>query len=1015
MASDPSYQERGTPMCRYLTTILYILALTLLPVDGIPIHREAHAGTKLRDLYLSAQGDRARMVLLLDGRPSYSLSATGPREMLVTLLDTTAREGIAGRMQAGRGPDVDVQQADAQVRLRVSLEAPPREVVGTWLPDEELLSLEFVEIISSGGMGPGISSASLKHIRFGEDKGRVRMVTEYTGKPRWEWTVLDGRHAVLKVPGSKTLLQAGSVSRGRGVSEARLSKGNGETQLEVLLQESSLQARIFWLEMGNRLVADFTEGHPELDPQTFHLPRNFGLETAEAVNTRSPKLPPAAVDQGGFMEETSGPGDPGRESSHIVKMKVPTPNPQPPKDHPVADGSANAGQILSAPPGAKKAGEAGDSTDGGRIDPKGLQPEEALLYGRILEARNFKDYERGSALIAEFTSRFPKSILMESLSFLKGDLEFYLLESGREDLLPQMEAAYRSAIDLFPDSKEAPTAYLRLAEAHSRAGNDYQAIGYLNILISRYPQADVLPKAYLQRGNVHLQGMFPEKSLEDYRSLLKSYPGSPLAHEARYGIITYLHKKKLYEEAEKWFKEMDQLCPDFHRGHPEYLWLRAQNHLYLKEYPEARRLFFKAVNAGAQPETSDLLLTRIGDTCLHEGKEKEAQRYYRLVVEDFPGTEGSSLSQLRLADFTSGTEAIEQVREQNVDRPIGELALLKMANVYFENDKTLEAMDSLKGLVAEPPKNEVHSAARQLYYKAAKKELMRLHAEEQLDAFVGLLKANESLLFGMLDPELRFMEGKALLKLGRTAEAARALEKIQAADLKLEDRGSLYRDLVECYRGAGDNEKAIRIAQEGRGGPVQEKAKLQLTLTLADLKREQNDLQAAYRLYEEVISGQSLLSSAEVAHCYYHMGLFLNRQGNHEKARELLNRAMALAQRDKKPQGLYPLILVEIGESYFRQRRTAEAVKAYRQAFQEGYGSEMKGYWPAKFRLAECHLELGEAEPAEAIFREISDEGDPDLQSRVQIRLGAISLERQLMRLSIWDREGVKTPAHVKQ
>jgi tetratricopeptide (TPR) repeat protein len=987
-----------------------LLAITLAAASGERFSPEAHGATRIRDLHLQEAGDRVRLVLLLDALPSYTLSSPVPQKIEVTLLDTTAVEGIGTRVPSVDRPAVQIGQDGANVHLQMALEVPIREVCGTWLPGENVLHIEFVrDLFTKSEPSSGPSEVRLKHVRFGQTNGCVRIVTEYDARPRWEWSILKGRRLTLRLREAQADIRPGPLAALRGVSDARLKKTEGGTRLEVTLSRAASRAKIFWLEPGNRLVADLGDGGSNPDAKALGLPEDFGRRIPSAGTKEPAVSPPAISSEGGASSETTertSPEEGHSEASAVVRMRVPeAPSP----------GSGKAPiEAQAAPLPATKTTEGAGKPTTSKIDPRDLRPDEALLYGRILESRNFRDYERGSALIAEFAARFPESPLIESLSFLKGDLEFALIESGREELLSQMEATYRAAIERFPDSQEAPRAYLRLSEGQRLAGNDYQAIGYLTTLINRYPRSELVAQAYLQRGHVYVHGLFPEKALEDYKGVLKAYPESPLAHEARYGIIAYLHKKKLYEEAEKWMIEMDQMRPDFYRQHPEYLSLRAQNHLYLKAYPEARRLFLLAINTSAQPETRDLILARIGDTYLYEGKEKEAQRVYRAVVEDFPKTEGAGIAQLRLADFNSGTQTIEEVGEQHKNRPIGELAQLKMANIHVENGHYAEAMESLKGLVATPGDPALQTPAKQLYYDAAKRELMRLHGEGRLEAFVELLGANEPLLSSMIEPELRLLQGQTLQRLGKTAEAAQAFEKIRGTDLTPKDRGPYYFHLAETYRALEESDKAMRVAEEGRSGQVEEQARSRITLLLAELRMASGDLDAARSLFQELIEGRRLLSAPGLARSYYQLGRILRREGHSEKAEEALHLALAAIEKDREQRSLYSLIQGELGDCHFFQGRPAEASKAYQEALIAGYDPEAKGYWGIKFRLAECHLRLGEMQSAEGILRQVVEEGDPEFQGRAQIRLGALQLERELRRLSIREKGGLAKSAHVK-
>ncbi|MFH1488985.1 MAG: tetratricopeptide repeat protein, partial [Pseudomonadota bacterium] len=331
-----------------------------------------------------------------------------------------------------------------------------------------------------------------------------------------------------------------------------------------------------------------------------------------------------------------------------------------------------------------------------------LNPDEAFLFGRILEAWELKDYEKGVTLIEQFLAKYPESHLCERISFLRGDFRLYLLKSGRKEVLPALIESYKEAVARFPNSKEVPDAYIRMAQANFLAGNYYAAIGSLNIVIMKYPQGDHLPTAYLIRGKAYLRMNREEKGVGDFKTIFNRFPQSAALGEARFWIGAYFHNKGIYEEADKSLKEIEASDPYFYVDHPEYLFLRARNSFYQKKYESARHYFLKALNVGHQPETGDMLLSRIGDTYHHEEKKEAAEKYYNAAINQYPDSEGASIAKLRLAKYSSGVSAYQEVHQKNVNKPIGDLALLEMANRYYEKGVYAMALENLKGLIRKP-------------------------------------------------------------------------------------------------------------------------------------------------------------------------------------------------------------------------------------------------------------------------------------------------------------------------
>jgi tetratricopeptide (TPR) repeat protein len=134
------------------------------------------------------------------------------------------------------------------------------------------------------------------------------------------------------------------------------------------------------------------------------------------------------------------------------------------------------------------------------------------------------------------------------------------------------------------------------------------------------------------------------------------------------------------------------------------------------------------------------------------------------------------------------------------------------------------------------------------------------------------------------------------------------------------------------------------------------------------------------------------------------LGEILNGEGDYAKGRGWLEKAADLTETDPACADLHAGVLAATGDGYIGEKRPKEAIRFYEKAIKAGYGPERSGYWGIKFRVAEAHLSLGERTLARQIFREIQEEGEADLQSRVQLKLGAMDLEDQLMRLSAWDK-----------
>ena len=284
--------------------------------------------------------------------------------------------------------------------------------------------------------------------------------------------------------------------------------------------------------------------------------------------------------------------------------------------------------------------------------------------------------------------------------------------------------------------------------------------------------------------------------------------------------------------------------------YPEYLLLNAKNSLYLKDYDTARHYLFKAVNIGSQPEPVDILLSRIGDTYHNQEKEKDAEKYYRMVIDYYPESEGASIAKLRLADYFSDITILEDL-SKNEREPIGDLAILEKGYQLFEQNQYTASMDSLRELMMKPVVTETRKDAKHLYYKAAEKALSDLFSSGMYEKMTELYRSEKTLLDNNIEPEALLLTGQAFLNLGLYGEAVSTFTLIRPYDLKINSKGKYFYGLASGYTGKGNIESAEKILETG----IKEKLELsdtqKLTMLLGDLFKDNGKPDDAYRLYQQ--------------------------------------------------------------------------------------------------------------------------------------------------------------------
>jgi tetratricopeptide (TPR) repeat protein len=970
---------------------------------------EARGANKALDIKTAVTSEgRTRVAVLLQKKPRYDLSWGGGNRVSLTLYETRGEpEFVKGLSKEDKTIRIEEEKPESGLKLTILLKSSPREVECSWIEKEHFLLIDVAQARDTDGkMVDKKNSRSLKALRFGPQQGFTRMIADLSARPAWGMSRRDDRHILFDLSATSTAVDRSSYGPMKRLRSVTLHTREKDLQIKAEPESTLQRIKVFWLKQGGRWVVDYYDEPPEIMDAALRFDTRVEPEPEKSpppvrVERREEGGPASAIAGTQANDVQPAPeGSPGSRTSavsgqgSVVRMKIEKADPAQPE-----------------PPGKEP------KTTSFKLEPKvrydvpvvlpegqrvfNLRPAEAFLYGRVREALEVKDYEKGVALIDEFLSGFPDSILTEDMAFLAGDCRFALLEKGEKALHSKVLATYQEAVSRYPRSEYVQGALVKMARAHDLAGNDHDAIGLLTMAINQYGHGDRVVEALVARGRVYLRMNQPQRAIEDFKTVITRFPASSLVQEARYGIAGYFHGAGMYDDAERMLKEIANSAPDFFQEHPEFLFLRARNNFYRKDYGLAREQYFRALNLGHQPESSDLLISHIGDTYFHQSMEQEAEVLYRMAVDYFPESEGAGIAKLRIADQSSGVTAYEEVYQKNLNKPIGDLALLEMAGKFYKKGQYALAVETLRKLTGKPVQSDVQREARQLFFRCAEKEIKAYHDGGQYEKVIEYFQTADPPLSGNIEPEVTMLVGDSFYRRQRYPEAVRVFSQITARELPPGSRGRFVVDFAKTYLSQGDEENARILLESAAGEKLAPADQQKAGLLLGELYRKRGELKKASEIYQSILVEKRLLSDREMAGLYLGLGTISNRQNLYEKARDALNRSIALSEKDRESRGLLRDAYLEMGNSYHLEGRHQEAIRHYGNCLDLDYGPEMKGYWDVKYKLALSHLGTGESQMAERIMNEIMEEGDPALQQKVQMKMGTIALERELKRLPI--------------
>ncbi|MBN1227815.1 MAG: tetratricopeptide repeat protein, partial [Deltaproteobacteria bacterium] len=163
--------------------------------------------------------------------------------------------------------------------------------------------------------------------------------------------------------------------------------------------------------------------------------------------------------------------------------------------------------------------------------------------------------------------------------------------------------------------------------------------------------------------------------------------------------------------------------------YPEISLYLGNNYFQLGESVKARTDLLRYYN-GCPEKNSHLILTKVGDTYLDEGEIGNAVKYYYLVLKRYPKSEGAIISKIRLAEQQEKgnvggnlpekisspkkiyEEIIDNFRENSLGHPFEQLAMLRLAKIYEDNEDYNKSLEYLKNFLKKYPRSSLKKEAQ---------------------------------------------------------------------------------------------------------------------------------------------------------------------------------------------------------------------------------------------------------------------------------------------------------------
>lgn len=958
--------------------------IVLILMSGIGFTAPAVPENRLNDIHLNVSDKGALLSFELSAKPGIIIGTEDDRGLGITVKNLIRPDKLIQKIKGMPQLSMHNEKGTGDIRFNLDAQKFFNRVDCSWIKEKNTFNINLTLIPDEKVDNvPDKRASEINDIRFGFKDKSARVVIGTDKKPAWHIEFGINSSALLSLESSPEKIKHREFTPDKWVEHISIKEAEStKSNIAINMKSEPGQVSIFWMKTGKRLVMDLKNSPEE---SITGSPVKDSGESASDKNRDKLAIRVDEKEEGKFNTKVR---------MKIVKNLLST---EERKDEKQAATPVITEKPHIISPELKNIFPAIKET---KIDIQKLGPEEAFLFGRIEQAREIHDYDMGITLSNQFLTEFGQSKLFEVVSFWRGDFYFSQWEMGATDLSEKVINAYQYAIDKFTDSDNALLAYMKMALVSSHMENGFNALGYLGIVVSK-KDSRFMPLAYLTRGKVFLQINQPEEAIKDFKILLEEFPDTKYAMEANLWIAGYYHEMGLYEKAEAKLDEIDLKYPELYVEYPEFILLNAKNNLYLNNYEKAREYLFKAVNLGSQQEGVDLLLSRIGDTYHNEENKTEAEKYYRMVVDYYPDSEGASIAKLRLADYFSDITILEDLSEENENEPIGDLAVLRKGYQLYENRRYSDAIATLEELVSKPVQTETRKDAKRLYVSSVEKELSRLWDQGLNRELTDLYNENRFMLQGKIKPEVLLLAGNAYSELDLDKDAVSVYSGIKPYDLDVKLRGEFIYSLASSQVKMDYLDEAMSLLEKSRDDELEPGHIQKLDLLLADIYRQKGRNIDAERLYEKVVTNIGELPPDEAARAYLNLGSILKKRDQYKAARSALNTSIDISLKNDEDKKTLNLAYMELGDISYREGKYNQSAKAFEKGFSMGYGAENADYWESRFKQAVAYIKVGEGTKAESLLTDITEGSEGLLQQKAQIKLGALVLEKQLKTLSL--------------
>ena len=239
----------------------------------------------------------------------------------------------------------------------------------------------------------------------------------------------------------------------------------------------------------------------------------------------------------------------------------------------------------------------------------------------------------------------------EDNPFAQAHRLFHQYRDDLESHAHKIAQEYERLLKIHSRGDAVPLALYRLGQACLALGRLSKGERYLKRLMETYPEHSLVGPAWIALGKGYRQREEYLEAVEAFQKALRA----PLTREERIEALYLLGSTfstiGKHRKAVAILKQCLQEDPACHIRFPQVLESLGGSYFGLQEFAQSQKYLFWYLNLAPEAPGRDLVLARVAETFMKQGKAEQAKKLFWYVEDRYPDTEGEYIAKLRRAEY----------------------------------------------------------------------------------------------------------------------------------------------------------------------------------------------------------------------------------------------------------------------------------------------------------------------------------------------------------------------------